>query len=280
MTNQFKSGNLIRLTSAGETSNESQSSSTNKDPYILSVDIGTSSIRAYLFSKSFQIVASSHLQQIIHNPEAHAYEFEPEEFWNRFLEVIYQTIDKAKPLTIDHVTCLGLSTLRNSVVLWDKETGETYSKIILWNDTRSNLQATSVNSSFTWKTIRNVARFIHPVVQTARLSTLSKLEFRTEMIAFKLLWLFEKKPQLLRYARENRLLFGCIETWILWKLTRGQQHLTDVSCASSTGLYDPFESQWSTLLCRNLGIDMKLLPKIQSTYGCFGICHASLFGRN
>ena len=272
MTHPPKLGNLIRLISAGEI--------TNKDPYILSVDIGTSSIRAYLFSKSFQIVASSQQQQIIHNPEPHAYEFEPDELWNHFLEVINQTINKARPLTIDNVTCMGLSTLRNSVVLWDKETGETYSKIILWNDTRSNLQAASVNSSLTWKTIRQVAKFFRPVVQTARLSTLSKLEFRTEMIAFKLLWLFEKKPELARYARENRLLFGCIETWILWKLTQGKQHLTDVSCASSSGLYDPFKSEWSTLLCRHLGIEMKLLPTIRATYGNFGTCHAGIFGRN
>jgi glycerol kinase len=99
------------------------------------------------------------------------------------------------------------------------------------------------------------------------------------MIAFKLLWLFEKKPHLIEYVRQNRLLFGCIETWILWKLTNGEVHLTDVSCASSTGLYDPFQSQWSTLLCRNLGIQMKLLPTIKPTFGYFGKCHSSLFGR-
>ena len=278
MSLKTKLGNLIRLTSNSTNSESSLASPVLKTPYILSIDIGTSSIRAYLFSKTFQTISSSQVEQTVHSPDTHAYEYEPEEFWSKFVGVIKETIDGARPLTVDDVTCLGISTLRNSVILWDRQTGQTYSNIILWNDTRSSAQALSTNSSLTWKTIRHVAKFIHPIVQTARLATLSNLEFRTQMIAFKLLWLFEQKPYLIDYANNNRLLFGCIETWILWKLTNGQQHLTDVSCASSTGLYDPFQSQWSTLLCRNLGISMKLLPKIKPTFGYFGQCHKDLFG--
>ncbi|CAF0875353.1 unnamed protein product [Adineta steineri] len=270
MASKHRLGNLIRITSNIETS--------KPDPYILSVDIGTSSIRAYLFSKTFQIISSSQKQQTLHCPEQHGFEFEPEEFWQKFLAVIHETIEHANPLTVNDITCLGISTLRNSVILWDRKTGETYSNIILWNDSRSSSHTTTTNSSLTWKTIRNVAKFIHPIVQTARLSTLSNLEFRTQMIAFKLLWLFEKKPHLKQYARQNRLLFGCIETWIIWKLTGGHEHVTDVSCASSTGLFDPFQSQWSTLLCKNLGIPIGLLPTIKPTFGQFGECIPSLFG--
>ncbi|CAF0824269.1 unnamed protein product [Rotaria sordida] len=279
MSHKSKLGNLIRLTSNSGSEEQSSSSSSIKDPYILSIDIGTSSIRAYLFSKSFQIISSSQKPQTIHYPEAHGYEFEPEEFWSKFLYVIRETIEHAHPLTIDDITCLGISTLRNSVILWDRKTGETYSNIILWNDSRSSLQTLATNSSLTWKTIRHASKIIYPVIQTARLSTLSNLEFRTQMIAFKLLWLFEKKPHLVQYARQNRLLFGCIDTWIIWKLTGGQEYVTDVSCASSTGLYDPFKSQWSGLVCKNLGISMKLLPTIKPTFGQFGKCDPSFFGR-
>jgi putative glycerol kinase 5 len=279
MSLKSKLGNLIRLTSNLENHEECCSPKPIKDPYILSIDIGTSSIRGYLFSKSFQIISSSQKQQTVHCPEEHAYEFEPEEFWLKFLNVVHETIARAAPLTVNDITCLGISTLRNSVILWDRQTGETYSNIILWNDSRSSLQTSSTNSSLTWKTIRHVAKIIYPVIQTARLSTLSHLEFRTQMIAFKLLWLFDRKPHLIQYAKQNRLLFGCIETWIIWKLTGGQEHLTDVSCASSTGLYDPFQSQWSTLLCKNLGIQMKLLPTIKPTFGHFGKTYAKLFGK-
>jgi putative glycerol kinase 5 len=279
MSLKSKLGNLIRLTSNPENREQSYSSTTVKDPYILSIDIGTSSIRAYLFSKSFQIISSSQKQQIVHCPEPHSFEFEPAQFWLTFLDIIRETIDNANPITAHDITCLGISTLRNSVILWDRKTGETYSNIILWNDSRSSAQTLATNSSLTWKTIRHVAKIIYPLVQTARLSTLSNLEFRTQMIAFKLLWLFEKKPYLVQYARNNRLLFGCIETWLIWKLTGGQEHLTDVSCASSTGLYDPFQSQWSTLLCKNLGIQMRLLPTIRPTYGDFGRCDPKLFGK-
>lgn len=250
-----------------------------KDPYILSIDIGTSSIRAYIFSKTFDVISSSQKPQTLLSPEIHAYEFEPEQFWSNLLEVIKEAITGASPLTATDITCLGISTLRNSVILWDRQTGETYSNIILWNDSRSSAHATATNSSLTWKTIRGFAKVVYPLVQTARMSTLSNLEFRTQMIAFKLLWLFEKRPELIQRAKNNQLLFGCIETWLIWKLTGGQEHVTDVSCASSTGLYDPFLSQWSTLLCRNLGIDMKLLPTIKPTYGEFGRCNADLFGR-
>src|SRR5271163_2585313 len=105
MSLRSKLGNLIRLTSNFE---QNSTLSTIKNPYILSIDIGTSSIRAYLFSKTFQIVSSSQKQQTIHCPEAHACEFEPEEFWLKFLEVIHQTIDNAKPLTVNDITCMGI----------------------------------------------------------------------------------------------------------------------------------------------------------------------------
>ncbi|CAF4277485.1 unnamed protein product [Rotaria socialis] len=279
MSIKSKLGNLIRLTSNTEDHEQACTLPSTKVAYILSVDIGTSSIRAYLFSKAFEIICSSQRQQTIHCPEAHAFELDPAEFWSTLLFVIHNTIESARPLTVDDIACLGISTLRNSVILWDRKTGETYSNIILWNDTRSTLQTMATNSSFTWKTIRHVSKLIYPFIQTARLSTLSNLEFRTQMIAFKLLWLFERKPHLAKYARQNRLLFGCIETWIIWKLTGGQEHLTDVSCASSTGLYDPFQSEWSALLCKNLGIQMKLLPTIKPTYGQFGKCDPAIFGR-
>lgn len=276
MPSVSKNGNLIRLTS--DYTDAESPDIPIKEPYILSIDIGTSSIRAYIFSKKFEIISSSQKNPTVLHPEAHAFEFDPEQFWSIIVDVIKEAIERAHPLTVTDITCLGISTLRNSVILWDKLTGETYSNIILWNDSRSSAHAQATNSSLTWKTIRGFAKAIYPIVQTPRMSTLSNLEFRTQMIAFKLLWLFERKPQLKQHARNNQLLFGCIETWLVWKLTGGQEHLTDVSCASSTGLYDPFLSQWSTLLCRNLGIDMRLLPTIKPTYGEFGRCDPNLFG--
>lgn len=279
MLRSFNLGNSIRP-STNSVPLDNSSDPPMKEPYILSIDIGTSSIRAHIFSKTFDVVSSSQKPQTLLSPEVHAFEFNPEQFWTNLLDVTKETIQAASPLTANDITCLGISTLRNSVILWDRQTGETYSNIILWNDSRSSAHAIATNSSITWKTIRGFAKVVYPIVQTARMSTLSNLEFRTQMIAFKLLWLFEKRPELVQRARNNQLLFGCIETWLVWKLTGGQEHVTDVSCASSTGLYDPFLSQWSTLLCRNLGIDMRLLPTIKPTYGQFGRCNPDLFGKN
>ena len=275
-----RSGNLGNLIRPDSVYLDNSPSPPIREPYILSIDIGTSSIRAHIFSKTFDVISSSQKPQTLLCPEAHAFEFDPEQFWSNLLDVTKEAIQGASPLTATDITCLGISTLRNSVILWDRQTGETYSNIILWNDSRSSAHATATNSSITWKTIRGFAKVVYPIVQTARMSTLSNLEFRTQMIAFKLLWLFEKRPELVQRARNNQLFFGCIETWLVWKLTGGKEHVTDVSCASSTGLYDPFLSQWSTLLCRNLGIDMKLLPTIKPTYGEFGRCNPDLFGKN
>jgi putative glycerol kinase 5 len=271
---------MITMRETNPSFDEPSLSSTSKDPFILSIDIGTSSIRAYLFSKSFEIISSSQKPQIMLCPEPHGFEFDPEQFWSTLLDVIHETIQHAHPLTPADITCLGISTLRNSVIVWDRQTGETHSNIILWNDSRSSAHATATNSSLTWKMLRNFAKVVYPVIKTPRMSTLSNLEFRTQMIAFKLLWLFDKKPHLIERAQNNQLLFGCIETWLVWKLTGGQEHVTDVSCASSTGLYDPFQGRWSTLLCRNLGIDIKLLPTIKPTFGHFGYCDPKLVGKH
>ena len=148
MATKSKLGNLIHLTNHSNDQDEYPSPPI-KEPYILSIDIGTSSIRAYLFSKSFEVISSSQKQQTLLNPEPHGYEFDPEQFWSILLDVINETIKSASPLTVTDITCLGISTLRNSVILWDRKTGETYSNIILWNDSRSSLQTLATNSSLT-----------------------------------------------------------------------------------------------------------------------------------
>lgn len=265
------------MTTPSESSAFSLSATAKKD-HVLSIDIGTSSIRAYLFSKQFQVVSSCQKSQNLVSTEPNAAELEPSQFWATLVDVIRETIGKANPVTAADIACLGISTLRNSVILWDRETGENYSNIILWNDTRCTPQAKSVDNSLTWKVLRALASSAYPILSTARNSTLSHLHFTSRMIPFKLLWLFEKQPELLNLAKKNRLLYGCIETWVVWKLTGGKEHVTDYSCASSTGTYDPFYSCWSKLLCRNIGVDMKLLPAIKTTYGEFGKCDESLFG--
>src|ERR1700728_1488317 len=116
MPTKSNTGNLIRLPS-DTTDQDEPSSPPIKEPYILSIDIGTSSIRAYIFSKTFEIISTSQKQQTLLYPEPHGFEFDPEKFWSILLDVINDTIKSANSLTVTDITCLGISTLRNSVIL-------------------------------------------------------------------------------------------------------------------------------------------------------------------
>lgn len=254
------------------------SSRAQRRQLIGAIDQGTSSTRFLVFENGTgQLVASSQIeiQRIV--PKEGWVEIDP----SSIMESVYSTIEKAHQqlsqnydLTSprDHnrsadsvkLECIGICNQRESTVVWDAVSGQPLYNVIVWMDNRTKDLVDDIIDSvpgrdFNW------------------LKDKTGLPMSTYFSAFKLKWLIDNVEPVKRALKENRLLFGTVDTWILWNLTGN--HLTDVTNASRTFLMDIETLNWDKSLCKHFGIPMNILPEILSSADDFGLIkHGPLKG--
>ncbi|XP_059164187.1 putative glycerol kinase 5 isoform X2 [Physella acuta] len=250
---------------------------TQKEDYILSIDIGTSSIRGHIYTKYGTLKGSASKQQTILHPEQGRYEIDPLELVEKVKSVAHECI-AASGLQPQQVTCMGITTMRATFVTWDRETGQPFHNLITWQDLRASDYVSVWNKSYTLRTLNFGAKVLHMLMRKKRHLAASVLRFMTKQVTMRLLWALDNIPEIRKKAGEGNAMFGCIETWVLWKLTGGKCHVTDYSCASSTGLFDPFQMEWSGIVCGLLNIPMSIFPLIRDTSGEFGVTDPDVFG--
>ena len=223
------------------------------------IDQGTSSTRFLVFENgSGRLLASSQVEIKRITPQEGWVEIDP----MAIMSSVYATIAnvheqlKAKQLSgSDPLKCIGICNQRESAVVWDKLTGEPLYNVIVWMDNRTKDIVDSMIDSVPGRDFNH-------------LKDKTGLPMSTYFSAFKLKWLMESVPEVREAAREQRLLFGTVDAWILWNLTGN--HLTDVTNASRTFLMDIETLDWDKQLCKHFGLPMHILPKILSSADDFG----------
>lgn len=163
---------------------------------------------------------------------------------------------EAAEATTSLLKCIGICNQRESTVVWDKQTGQPLYNVIVWMDNRTKDLVDNMIDSVPGRDLN-------------RLKDKTGLPMSTYFSAFKLRWLIENVDEVRRALREKRLLFGTVDSWILWNLTGGK-HLTDVTNASRTFLMDIETLEWDKSLCKQLNIPMEILPKILASADDFG----------
>ena len=212
--------------------------------YILSVDVGTTSIRCHIYNRNAEIVSESTEQIRIQYPNPGWVEIEPKHVWNSFLKVTQEAMRKAK-ISADSIDSMGISTQRNTYTIWDKRTGNHYHNFICWNDNRSDYICNSWNHSYQLKSIRALGKILYFLTRSKRFLAASLLKFTTQMVITKLLWSLQEFPDIKTQVMTGDPLYGTLDTWLVWKLTNGSVHATDPSNACSSGFYDPFQMKWA-----------------------------------
>ncbi|KAI3381052.1 hypothetical protein SNEBB_001902 [Seison nebaliae] len=248
--------------------------------YYLGVDIGSSSIKCGIINEKLQTVVSTITKLSLdkdnssstgHRTRKIIGTLAADELWNAFNESIERTVNKLSSNKIANIQSIGLSVQRNSVTFWNKETGQCVHDFVMWNDDRSKKIADICNNSWKNKTLRvlgNVGYYL-TMGSSSRLAQLADYQVASSHITSKILWFFEKYPDLKRKCQNKEYLFGGIDTYLLWKLTRFAR--TDKTCASSTGLYDPYKDTWSGPLCYTIGIQASdILPYVFHSRSLFG----------
>ena len=224
--------------------------------YIGAIDQGTTSTRFIVFDRGGRIVATAQKEHEQIYPKPGWVEHNPDEIWARTQEVIAEAL-KSMALTAKDLAAVGITNQRETTVVWNRKTGKPVYNAIVWQDTR---------------TADYVAEFSREGGQD-RFRRRTGLPLATYFSGLKIKWILENVPGVRKLAESGEVLFGNIDTYLIWQLTGGPQsgiHVTDVSNASRTQLMDLETLAWSTEVTKTFGIPVAMLPKIASSSEVYG----------
>ncbi|WP_417744110.1 glycerol kinase GlpK [Rosistilla oblonga] len=228
--------------------------------FILALDQGTTSSRAILFDHSGQIrgVAQQEFRQIL--PQPGHVEHDPEEIWSSQLAVARQVMEEAK-LTHDDIAAIGITNQRETVVVWDRETGKPIQNAIVWQSRITADLCDQLTRDGMADTFRNkTGLLIDPYFSGTKIK-----------------YILDRHPGLRARAERGEVLFGTVDSFLLWRLTGGK-HVTDYSNASRTLLYNIHDLDWDDELLTALDIPRAMLPEVLPSSGSFGETKAEFLG--
>lgn len=228
--------------------------------YILSLDQGTSSSRAIIFDKQFRIISLAQQEFPQYYPEPGWVEHDPEEIWNSQLQVIFRALRTAN-ISANEIEAIGITNQRETIVMWDKTTGKPVYNAIVWQDRRTAQFCDLLKSEGLDKFIKDTTGLV----------------LDSYFSASKARWILMNVPEARIQATNGNLLFGTIDSWLVWKLTKGSVHVTDPSNASRTMLFDINELEWNQDLLNIFSIPESVLPEIKSSSEIYGYTHPDLF---
>ena len=228
--------------------------------YILALDQGTSSSRAIVFDRNGQTmaVAQKEFTQIF--PKPGWVEHNPMEIWSSQASVIAEAITSIDINGLD-IAAIGITNQRETTIVWDAETGEPVYNAIVWQDRRTSEYCDSLKAEGRTDMIRSKTGLIIDAYFSAT----------------KIRWILENVPGAKEKAEQGKLRFGTVDTWLIWMLTRGEVHVTDVSNASRTMVYNIHELCWDKELLDMFGIPESMMPQVKSSSEVYGYTKTTLF---
>ncbi|WP_214227372.1 glycerol kinase GlpK [Pedobacter sp. B4-66] len=221
--------------------------------YILSFDQGTTSSRAIVFNKQGTIVsiAQREFQQIY--PQPGWVEHNATEIWSTQVAVATEAIVKAG-ITPNDIAAIGITNQRETTVLWDKTTGEPLCNAIVWQDRRTSAYCDELKAKGLAKSVQEKTGLIIDAYFSAT----------------KIRWILDNVPGAREKAEAGNLAFGTIDSWLIWKLTDGRIHVTDVTNASRTMIYNIHTLEWDQELLQFFNIPRNILPEVKSSSEVYG----------
>ncbi|MFH7809619.1 MULTISPECIES: glycerol kinase GlpK [unclassified Acinetobacter] len=213
--------------------------------YLLALDQGTTSSRAIIFNEQGQVQATAQRETRIHTPQSGWVEQDAQEIWSSQIAVVQQALASARILAKD-IQAIGLTNQRETTVVWDKRTGQPLAPAIIWQDRRA----------FEWCNQLLQQNMSH------KIQSKTGLRIDPYFSAGKLVWLLEHVNGLRKLATAGHVAFGTIDSWLIWNLTQGANHVIEVSNASRTMLMNLSTQQWDEELLELFNIPSTLLPQI------------------
>ncbi|MDY5212049.1 glycerol kinase GlpK [Intestinibacter sp.] len=229
--------------------------------YIMALDAGTTSNRCILFNKKGQIISVAQKEFTQYFPKPGWVEHDANEIWSSQLGVAVEAMAKIDA-TADDIAAIGITNQRETTIVWDKNTGEPVYHAIVWQCRRTSqycdeLKVKGLTDKFREKTGLIIDAYFSGT---------------------KLKWILDNVEGAREKAENGDLLFGTVETWLIWKLTKGKVHVTDYSNASRTLLFNINELKWDDEILEELNIPKCMLPEVKQSSEVYGYCDHSFLG--
>jgi glycerol kinase len=230
--------------------------------YVMVIDEGTTGTRSLIFDKNFNIVSQSYVEFTQYTPSEDKIEHDAEEIYMKSIKMCKFAMEKAN-ITADDIDCIGITNQRATCVVWDKDTGEPLYNAIVWQDNRTADFCEKLNKSELGEKVRKSTGWtIAPVYSSIMLK-----------------WYLENVPIIKEKIEKGKALFGTMDTWLAWKLTKGRVHAVGYSNASVMGSLDLESAKWNKEFLDYLGVPISIYPELISDSGDFGYTDKSIFGK-
>lgn len=230
-------------------------------PYIMSIDQGTTSSRVLIFDERFREVARAQMEFPQIYPASGWVEHDPEDIWNSVLNCMRQAVEKAGINAID-ILSLGITNQRETTLIWDRKTGAPVYNAIVWQDRRTAAFCAALKDEG----------------HEAEVSAQTGLLLDPYFSASKIRWILDEIDDGQVRAERGDLLFGTVDSFLLWRLTGGKTHATDATNASRTMLYDIRAGAWSADMCALFQIPTRMLPRVSDCADNFGMMDIAHLG--
>ncbi|NKX45452.1 glycerol kinase GlpK [Roseicyclus persicicus] len=228
---------------------------------VLAIDQGTTSSRAILFGADMAPGASAQQEFTQHYPASGWVEHDADEIWDSVVATCRAALEKGGVAASD-VAAIGITNQRETVVLWDRETGKPVHRAIVWQDRRTAEMCARLKAAG------------HEAMVQEKTGLLLDPYFS----GTKLAWLLENVDGARAMAEAGRLAFGTVDSWLIWKMTGGAAHVTDATNAARTLLYNIREGRWDAEICDLLNIPMGVLPAVKDCAADFGVTDPAILG--
>jgi glycerol kinase len=228
---------------------------------VLAIDQGTTSTRAILFGADLAPVASAQQEFTQHYPASGWVEHDAEEIWQTVVATCRGAMQRGGVRAAE-IAAIGITNQRETVVVWDRETGTPVHNAIVWQDRRTTSFCAGLKGEG------------HEAMVQERTGLLLDPYFSGSKLA----WLLDNVDGLRARAEAGEVAFGTVDSWLIWKMTGGAAHVTDATNAARTLLYNIREGRWDTEICGLLNIPMTLLPEVKDCAADFGVTDPALFG--
>ena len=229
--------------------------------YIMALDAGTTSNRCILFNRQGEICAMAQKEFTQFFPHPGWVEHSAQEIWSTMLGTAVEAMSQVD-VKADQIAAIGITNQRETTVVWDRNTGEPVSRAIVWQCRRTADYCDALKARGLTDAIRQKTGLVVDAYFSAT----------------KLRWILENVAGARERAERGELLFGTVETWLIWKLTGGKVHVTDYSNASRTMLFNIHTLTWDEDILRELEIPAQMLPQVMPSSGIYGETDPALFG--
>lgn len=231
--------------------------------YILALDQGTTSSRAILFDKQGEIIATAQKEFEQFFPKAGWVEHDPSEIWSSQVGVAAEVVSRAN-LSANSIAAIGITNQRETTVVWDKNTGKPVYNAIVWQDRRT----------------ASICNRLREGGHADMFQNKTGLILDSYFSGTKVKWILDNVDGARKKAKNGDLIFGTIDSWLVWKLTAGKVHATDSTNASRTLLYNIYEQKWDEEILDLLDIPASMLPEVRSSSEVYGETSGDIFARS